>query len=332
MANRQFYVIYIASFIFLSACTNQIQEVKKDSYREEIVKKLEEPKERVVTGPLVDKDGLSFVPNEDKPFTGSVVSYYKNGNKELEFSHKKGRTTSFARFYENGNKQSETTYDSDGNPETTTFWWKNGELWETFGYKNGKKHGFVVSYAPNGSKSSEVNYVNGLMDGVEKLYSQVDGKKLYEISYKDGKKNGPEILFYSNGRKLSEVNHVNDNRIGEELFWDSDGEEMICRRRKSGEIDVTGCKHKEKRVGGVTKCVSTSGIVRYLESYSSRQEIQSLISGDGYSCKEVIRGWTDKEIKESAKQERELAREAYNRRVRETAKFLDDVEAARKRR
>lgn len=85
-------------------------------------------------------------------------------------------------------------YTSAGVPEKTEEW-KNGEL-----------HGVVHTYQ-DGEKNSEIPYVRGEKEGVEKRWKQKysrGGEKtlIEEISWKQGKKNGATYLY---GEKRTRV-------------------------------------------------------------------------------------------------------------------------------
>ena len=67
---------------------------------------------------LIDRGGILYAPNNDKPFSGSVFEFYENGTEKLN-----GR-------YRNGLK--------NGKWE----WWSATGIKDSLGtYKNGIKHG-----------------------------------------------------------------------------------------------------------------------------------------------------------------------------------------------
>ena len=54
---------------------------------------------------LQDRNGIAYLPNEEKPFTGFAVAKYPNGQKKKEVTYKDGK------------KISEKEWDEDGNPK-----------------------------------------------------------------------------------------------------------------------------------------------------------------------------------------------------------------------
>ena len=60
---------------------------------------------------LVERGGLLYEVNSDKPFSGEGVSYYSNGQKKSEVTFKDGKEDGFFTYwYENGQKEYEGTY------------------------------------------------------------------------------------------------------------------------------------------------------------------------------------------------------------------------------
>ena len=54
---------------------------------------------------LVERGGLLYEVNSDKPFSGEVVSYYSNGQKEEEGTYKDGELVEETRWDEDGNER-----------------------------------------------------------------------------------------------------------------------------------------------------------------------------------------------------------------------------------
>jgi len=48
---------------------------------------------------LVEKDSLMYAPDSDKPYSGEVVSYYSNGQKEKEGTFKDGKEDGLWIYY-----------------------------------------------------------------------------------------------------------------------------------------------------------------------------------------------------------------------------------------
>jgi antitoxin component YwqK of YwqJK toxin-antitoxin module len=310
-------IAFALNLVLLSGCASQIQEAKQIALNEDAIQKIEEGKERIVSS-LVFREKVGFALNEDKPFTGRLIDYYSNGNKKADITYKNGKVHGlYNLWFENGNRKYEV------------------------GYVDGVEHGKHIVYYENGNIEEMSNMNYGKPDGLL-TYFKESGNKFIEINYKNGKKDGRQLIFLDNGYKGIEKTYKDDRQVGEELFFGDNGE-VICKRaigkEATGKLDLLGCerkeeKRKEKITGGVVKCINPlTGNVEYTPSdhFRDRQGNLNLPS----SCREVMPGMTESERIKATKQrydmEKRLAKEAYDRKVRETANFLDDVEAARKR-
>jgi antitoxin component YwqK of YwqJK toxin-antitoxin module len=59
---------------------------------------------------LVERGGLYYEINSDKPFSGETVEYYENGQKSGEETYKDGNLRKETWWFENGQKGSELTF------------------------------------------------------------------------------------------------------------------------------------------------------------------------------------------------------------------------------
>ena len=85
---------------------------------------------------LQDRNGLFYLVNEDKPFSGEVVAYV-GGKVEFEGTIEKGlRTGLWTYYYPNGQKKMEGMYNEGLKDGTWTYWKENGtqELVEVYKY------------------------------------------------------------------------------------------------------------------------------------------------------------------------------------------------------
>ena len=122
---------------------------------------------------LQDRNGVYYLPNESKPFTGVAVRKYKSGQKE-ETTFKDGKQHgSVTGWYPNGQKRDERT-------------WKDDKRWSATVWK------------PNGEKCPDTNIVDG--NGIWCMYHN-NGQKSHESTWKDGKKISVKGWYTSGKRK-----------------------------------------------------------------------------------------------------------------------------------
>ena len=98
-----------------------------------------------------DRDGVIYLPNKTKPFTGKNLCEYDNGQIISEGKVKNGKLVSQIKYsyYENGQIQVETNYQYN----------ENGQLEKGKHYKDGKLIGETrYTYYENGQKKWMGNY------------------------------------------------------------------------------------------------------------------------------------------------------------------------------
>ena len=87
---------------------------------------------------LQDRNGMFYLVNSDKPFSGDVISY-AGGKVEFEGKIEKGlRTSTWTSYYPNGQKMTVGNYKEGVKDGTWTYWKDNGTQEGTEVYKYGK--------------------------------------------------------------------------------------------------------------------------------------------------------------------------------------------------
>jgi antitoxin component YwqK of YwqJK toxin-antitoxin module len=168
------------------------------------------------------RNGLAYLPNETKPFTGVFVGWHDNGRKWSEGNYKDGK--------KDGKK--------DG---TYTVWYDNGQKKSERNYKDGKKDGKSTEWDKYGRKHFEVNYKDGKKNGKstewfllsEKTHRLIDYEKIdleilkkCVINYKDGKKDGKSTYRHAVWSfKYDEVNYKDDELVYW-TEWDKDSQKQ----------------------------------------------------------------------------------------------------------
>ena len=122
------------------------------------------PQSKMDINNLIERDGLLYTLNDNKPYTGKVFSFNEKCHKESEMTYKNGK--------------------QDG---LFTFWHENGQKkWEGT-VNDGKPDGLLISWNESGQKTVEETYKNGKQDGKLTFFYE-NGQKELEETYKDGKR------------------------------------------------------------------------------------------------------------------------------------------------
>jgi len=186
---------------------------------------------------LQDRNGLYYLVNDDKPFSGEVVSYVA-GRVEFEGEVKKGlREGIWTYYYPSGQKKSEGQF-SDGLKEGTwNFWKENGQPDLSEIYKIGKRLGNEGSAEPEVKKDSIVTtepVVEKKPEAKplpEKKEKPVKPKTLEwerlrggPVKYLDGVPySGPIVKHYREGGLELEGHFNYGHRSGKWIFYDRFG-------------------------------------------------------------------------------------------------------------
>ena len=120
-------------------------------------------KEPINIETLVERDGVYYTKDTNKPYTGDVFELYKDGGRKYTGSLKGGK--------------------KDG---ICTWWYKYGRKDEERTYKDGRLDGLRTVWFEYGQKRFEETYKDGELDGLVTMWYE-NGQKWIEFTYKDGK-------------------------------------------------------------------------------------------------------------------------------------------------
>lgn len=121
------------------------------------------------------RHGEVFVFGEDKPYTGTFIEKYKNGNVHQEEKYK------------------------DGELQESKTYFENGKLSLILIYKNGIENKIDKNYYKNGNLKSERTYISGKAEGNHKMYYE-NGHLWSESKYKNGEQIAPTKWDDENGK------------------------------------------------------------------------------------------------------------------------------------
>lgn len=194
---------------------------------------------------LQDRNGLFFLVNEEKPFSGEVVSYI-NGKLEFDGEIKNGlREGVWSYYYPSGQKKMSGLY-TDGLKEGTwTYWKENGSQEFIELYKLGKRLGNDSTSASsvnkpdsipsqdspeNASKPSAAKKTTIKDRENEKPESPKNKPVVWErlrggaVKYLDGiPYTGAVVKYFKEGGKELDGFYTNGHRDGKWIFYDRYG-------------------------------------------------------------------------------------------------------------
>ena len=85
------------------------------------------------------RNGIIYLPNETKPFTGNNLCKYENGQIKSEGKVKKGKLVSETRYryHVNGQKEVEQNFKDGKKDGKVIYWWANGKKMIERNWKDG---------------------------------------------------------------------------------------------------------------------------------------------------------------------------------------------------
>ena len=121
--------------------------------------------------------------------SGSVVSYFENGNKREDSKYRGGVLNGVRmKYYKNGQKSMEEHM------------------------MNGQLHGQVVAWDVNGQKIEEIFYLSGLKSGPYSIWAE-DGQKIESGSFRNGKQDGKRTQWSNDGSERTEEFYENGELV-----------------------------------------------------------------------------------------------------------------------
>lgn len=164
------------------------------------VKQFQEHIKEESTKPVYQPKIESIFKHENFIKNGKFLKYSDVGNKIQEGQYLNGKQEGdWLYYFPNGKLFGKGKFkDGDGgNPNESSGIPKNGRF------------GNWIFYYENGNLKEEVNYLNGLLNGIRKSYYE-NGKLNEEINYASGLMNGNRKIYYENSKLKQESNLIND--------------------------------------------------------------------------------------------------------------------------
>ena len=198
--------------------------------------------EVVIEKNTVKRNGLRYKVNSQEPFTGVIVSYYHDGQKEYEKEYKNGIVDGkVIEYYISGQKKYEGYLKNNVEDRKIITWYANGQKRYEKNYKNGVLNGKVVSWNRSGQKEYEKEYKDGVLHGktIEWHYDK-DGFYSIEHFYINNiEDNSKKVVreYYKSGEKRLEgfvISITPTSRLTKITQWYKNGQKKYEGKFKNG--------------------------------------------------------------------------------------------------
>ena len=175
------------------------------------------------------RNGVTYLSDEDIPFTGRSERFYESGQKRSENNYKDGIYDGVSTdWYENGQKQREINFKDRKQDGLWTYWYENGQKLEEVNYEDGKPNGLITRWYEKGQKKEEGNLKDGKYDGLRTWWYE-NGQKKEERNLKDR----VSTDWYENGQKQRERS-FKDGKLISTFVWKPNGENCPVTNLRDG--------------------------------------------------------------------------------------------------
>jgi len=171
---------------------------------------------------------------DDKP-VGLMKRYFEDNTLKAEMYFNKDGIRSKAKiYYQAGSLAADGNYINSLKDSTWNYYsYYTKTLSNTETYLNGKKHGRSVSYYSTGKISEELDWKNGVHEGIWRQFFENGVLKL-STAFVNGKRTGEFILNYPDNRPEWKGNYLDDKREGIWSHFDGTGKNDTNIEYKNG--------------------------------------------------------------------------------------------------
>ena len=209
-------------------------------------------------------NGLYFQPNTIKPYSGTAIETFTNGDKKRHVPIKEGKIHgTIKEWAQNGRKIVESQYEMGVQIGQERHWYDNGKLQLEVSFAEGKPNGICTEWYRNGQKKSSGEFVSGLEEGKHQWW-HFNGQLDQIIPFKGGKANGEVIEYYSDGKMRSQSQFVEGQRNGLSVEWYSNEKKHLEGPYQAGK------KH------GEFKSWSRKGLLVGIQTFDQDQLVKDL--------------------------------------------------------
>jgi len=136
---------------------------------------------------LVERNGITYQVNSDKPYSGKAIIYFANGQVDLINTYKKGKIIQQEAFQQNGTPSYKEVFDKNGTIIEEEYFYDNGQL--------------EYKYSCEGEIDGDPRAGEDICPYAEYYEYWENGQLAYKVIYKIGE---PvlEEEYYENGEKV----------------------------------------------------------------------------------------------------------------------------------
>jgi antitoxin component YwqK of YwqJK toxin-antitoxin module len=154
---------------------------------------------RVSADRVVEREGVVFLPGDQRPFSGTVFERHSNGRPKQEMPYRDGRKHG-----------------------TLRRWYADGALAYSCEYASGARAGRAQSFHPSGTRTLLAEFRGDHLEGPYQEWFETGARKL-ECTYRAGEPDGVWHEWHANGGARLVATYRNGALAGELRAWHADG-------------------------------------------------------------------------------------------------------------
>ena len=240
---------------------------------------------------LQNRNGVAYLPNANKPFTGFAMQSYENEQIGVLARFADGFVVRLKQWQENGIPKWDVGYVAGKvgvdqianggleellffhNEGLATVWYENGQKKAEFNWKDGRKNGLFTVWYENGQKKTEANWKDGQKNGSFSGWFE-NGQKNWESNWKEGVKDGLWCGWYGNGIKERESYWKEGVKEGLWIGWYKNGRKARETYWKKGKFMTSFAWKPSGEKCPLTDVKDGNGVVvRYCEDGRERSRL-----------------------------------------------------------
>jgi antitoxin component YwqK of YwqJK toxin-antitoxin module len=250
---------------------------------------------------LIDKDGVMYLPNSDKPYTGEVFKNYSTGEKVYQGTYENGLLIQYSYLNKDGSVKEPINHEETLNERDGVFYTKDtnkpysgpvfslfdvpydGKKKEEGNIKDGEWYGLWTGWYENGQKSYEENYKDGKVIKTTIWDYYLNKQKKRKRTFKgvdewmNPMRDGIWSEWYENGKKKWEETYKDGEKDGFWTEWYWNGQKSYEQTYTDGKLFVSNTWDKKGNImvkdgNGLHTGWYDSGGKRFEETYKDGRQ------------------------------------------------------------
>ena len=186
---------------------------------------------------LVKRNGLTYAPGSNIPFTGKAYAYFADGTPQTMIEYGSGIPNGEIKSWSKKDvKQVEGFIEMGKRTGTWKLYNENGTLKKQSIYRDDKENGEEIFWFSNGKIEKKGTYINGKLNGKYEWFYE-SGQKKQEGHFTEGKEDSTRKDWYESGKQKMVGNFTHSEKNGTWTWWDENGNVTTSKKYVNGLVE-----------------------------------------------------------------------------------------------